>query len=117
MDAGKELKGLICPCVAQCLPIVVNALKSHCCVEGCQPVEPKHSLEGLWEGDYSGTPEIILIHTVRGKPGYLFGTNVIGDKWIPAKKVSFWLRSGDGMFKNVLEGKGQLAGLDFSERE
>ena len=56
--------------------------RHRCCAGSCHGVEPrdnreawenKHSLEGLWKG-YNGC--INLIHTVRGKPGYLFGTKL-----------------------------------------
>ena len=42
---------------------------------------------------------------------------MIGDNNVPAGQVTFWFRCGDGMFKSVLEGKGQVAGAGHSNRE
>lgn len=42
---------------------------------------------------------------------------MIGDTSVPAKQVSFWFRSGDGTFKNTLEGKAQAAGSGYVNRE
>ena len=56
----------------------------------------KHSLEGIWE---SGIVTV-LVHTVQGKPGYLFGTTISP---LP-RYVKFWFRIGEGMSKNTLEG-------------
>lgn len=90
---------------AQTLPALMNELKSvlncsalenggvlvallpkhRCCAGNCRGVEPRenkpdgavrpqeHSLEGLWEGEDIGR---VFIHTVQGKPGYIF------DKWV-----------------------------------
>jgi len=78
-------------------------------VGGVEPQGNKHSLEGVWEGGlYNKTPDMILVHTVQDKPGYLFGISLIGNKYIPAKQVMFWLKSGDGMFKDTLEGKARI---------
>ena len=77
-----------------------------------EPQENKHSLEGVWEGFYRGAkeaPAMIFVHTVRRKPGLLFATKLTGGVNIPNKQVTFWVRSGDGAFKNVLEGKSQTA--------
>jgi len=71
-------------------------------------------LEGVWEAVYGNTPETIFVHTIRGKPGYLYGTKLIGDNNVPAGQVTFWFRCGDMTFKNILEGKGQVAGANHS---
>lgn len=60
---------------------------------------------------------VILVITVRGRPGYLFGTKLTGSVYVPAKKVTFWVRSGDGMFKDILEGKYQIANEGYKNRE
>ena len=88
-----------------------------------EPQENKHSLEGVWvwEGSsYNGandTPAMVFVHTVRGKPGLLFATKLTGGVNVPNKQVAFWVRSGDGAFKNVLEGKSQVASAGYTNRE
>jgi len=72
-------------------------------------------LEGLWEAVYGTVAETVFVHTVRGKPGYLFGTKVIGDENVPAQQITFWVRSGNGVFQNVLEGKAQVASAGYKD--
>ena len=75
-----------------------------------EPQENKHSLEGVWEGSSFGVKTgMFFVHAVRGKPGLLFATKLTGgDTSVPNQQVKFWVRSGDGAFKNVLEGKSQV---------
>lgn len=60
------------------------------------PPQGGHILEGIWE---CGIEETVLVHTVQGKPGYLFGT-----KLSPSPYVRFWLRIGEDISKTTLEG-------------
>ena len=68
--------------------------------ENKETQEIKHPVEGLWEAASGGL--LALVHTVQDRPGYLFGTLLVGNSVFPAKTVFFWVRSGDG---NVLEGR------------
>jgi len=123
-----EMKSLLSPSVLENGAVLVGLLPKHrCCAGSCHAVETrenmetrenekirdikeiqetkeaqeiKHNLEGIWEVGNS----LILIHTVQGKQGYLFGTLLIGDSSL-YKKVIFWVRSGNGMSTDTLEGK------------
>ena len=130
METGQAPK---CTSSAQSLQAFVNELKSvqspsvldngavlllpknHCCCAGsCHGVAPRdnkeiqetqenrHDLEGVWERISGTVPSIYLMHTARSKPGYLFATLMNMER---AKELIFWFRTGDGRFKDVLEGK------------
>jgi len=91
-----------CCCAGSCYGVEhrdIKEIRDHKEVQDNQETqESRHSLEGLWSGGSS----FFLIYTVQAKPGYLFGT-ILGGKY--SKQVVFWFRSGDGGFKDVLEGK------------
>ena len=71
-----------------------------------------HPLVGIWNGVYGPHgPELVFIHEVAGKEGYLFGTKLTGDINVPAGQVSFWFKfgsEGDG-----ITGKGQIANVGY----
>lgn len=88
----------------------------------------RHHLEGLWEGFYpepenkdseneGRDPQMIYVHTVEGRPGYLFGTKWMEDGFISGGSVSFRFRSDSRTIGNTLEGEGQYADQRNPTRE
>jgi len=68
-----------------------------------------HPLVGIWSGVYGEHgSELVFVHEVAGKEGYIFATKLTGDVNVPAGLVSFWLHVGYG--SEVITGKGQIAG-------
>ena len=70
---------------------------------GAKSPENKHSLEGLWQDN---NRELFVVETVKGKPGYLFGT-MIGKNYFggPPKQPQFWFKTGDDGMPKELQGK------------
>ena len=79
-------------------------------------------MEGVWVGCYDKDPtkkydkdpakkigrlQPILVHTVQGKPGFIFGTKLDGDEYVGTGQVTFWFRTGDGTRRDILGGKAQ----------
>ena len=96
--------------------------RCHCGSGTCHHgTESRHILEGVWKGFYGNNQdiEIISVHTVKNATGepFLFGTKLVGDNYIPKGWVTFWFRSGDGSFKETLEGEGHYASPSVSPGE
>lgn len=114
-----EMKSILSPQVLENGAVLVALLPKHrcCCAGSCHGVEPRenketgknkgtqesrHSLEGMWVSG-SGL-STILIHTVPGKEGYLFGTEMFRESTLSADHVIFWFKTGAGISNKVLEG-------------
>ena len=98
------------------LSVLVGLVQKHrCCAGSGHGVRgDKHRLEGVWKSHHN---DMVFIHTVRGKPEYLFGTKLVSRHNVPAEKVSFWFRSGGGAFKDILKSKIQTAGPRYTNRK
>jgi len=122
-----ELKSVQSPSVLDNGAVLLLPKHRCCCAGSCHGVEPRdnkeirevieireskeiqetqgdtgHSLEGIWASVHTSTTPYFVIYTVQAKPGYILGGELTG---IRPGRILFWFRSGDGEFKDVLEGK------------